>query len=103
MSLASGAFTAVEAGMYQYGGAVGLSACNSFNANGTGISASFVSGNMARYSATAQGNVDNETSGIDSWFVSRSGGATATNACFDTAQTYVEGAVVTPFNDAACD
>jgi type IV pilus assembly protein PilA len=114
-TIPTGSYGAIEADTYKYG-TVNFSATYSYaaaaaafsaeagsTALGGGGVATYVQGPSGGFVATAAGNIDNETTGIDSWFVGTQSGAITVNNCTEETPQFVAGTPVITYNDVSCD
>ena len=94
----------ISADTFKYGTAVvadGAFVNGSGTPNG-GNPGLYLTGTIAHFAATAVGNVDNETAGLDSWFVSSQEAAITPTACSGTQENVAGGQPFNTNNDVNC-
>jgi type IV pilus assembly protein PilA len=114
-TIPNGSYGSVETDTYKYGTAATsasynyLAAAAAFSAesgttalSGNG-SATFTGNAGGGFVANAMGNIDNEFTGVDSWFVATQSGAITVNNCSDEKAEFVAGTPVLTYNDVSCD
>lgn len=112
-TIPTGSYGAIEADTFKYGAIsatyVYQAAAAAFSAEagstaltGNG-SATYQQGATGGFVANAAGNVDNETTGADSWFIATQSGAITVSNCTDETANFVAGTPVMTYNDVSCD
>ncbi len=103
-TIASGTYSGVGVDVYKHAGSAEPSgyAAGSADPNSGAAGTPYTSGTTEHFMIIAGGNVDSESAGLDSWFIS-SESVSTTPACGNTDTNAVSGLPFNAYNDVSCD
>jgi type IV pilus assembly protein PilA len=95
--------TGIAVDTLKYGAGANQAAGPTLTGTNVAYTADTAAGPVTKFSAGAAGNIDTETTGIDSWQISSESASDATAICGNSEKVTVAGSPYNIYNDVSCD